>query len=189
MELRKAILLRVILPLGGILLSGFISSGAVGSEVVGEVFGKPVTDEEFSYYYKTASLFSRSGNEQRSEDETRKEAWQDMILLREAEQSGVAVEKVELQEELKRLVSQKGIEYGTPMYQTWVLATFHEDPGKFEKRLADLLKINRFIQQKMNLEVTVTEEEIREKFLNQYNNFESEYIRFETQAQAEEFLK
>ena len=30
------------------------------SKVVGELFGKPVTEEEFNYFYKTALIFTRS---------------------------------------------------------------------------------------------------------------------------------
>jgi len=151
--------------------------------IVGQAFGKPVTIEEFLYYYKTASIFTRSGDKEkkegeRSDEERRQEAWQNLIFAKEAKSLGIKVDKEELESEIKRLLSEKDVEYGGEKYKLWVRLNFNEDAKAFEGRIEDLLRINKLTQMKMNPEVTVTEEEMKEKFLNQYNSFESEYILF-----------
>lgn len=71
----------------------------------------------------------------------------------------------------------------------WVVSQFKEPVEVFERRIEDLLIINKFMKIKTEPEVTVTEEEMKQKFLNQYNSFESEYIRFETEKEAKEFAE
>jgi len=173
---------------GPIVLKEVIADG-LGSDVVGEAFGVPVTQADFAYYYQTASLFSRSGKPDRTEEETRQEAWQNLVLLKEANRLGIKVERPELEVELNRLVAEKGIRYGTEMYKVWVRLTFHEEVEIFERRLEDLLKIHKLTQQKMDPDVIVTEDEIKQRFLDQYNSFESEYIHFAKSQEAQDFLK
>jgi peptidylprolyl isomerase len=162
----------------------------VRTGVVGEAFGAPVKNEEFLYHFKTASLFTRSGGAQaeRDDEDRRQEAWQNLVFVREARDSGVVVPREEVVAELKRLLFEKNVEYGTESYTRWVIETFAEDPKTFENRIADLLTINKLLKIKLDPEVTVTEEEMKEKFLNQYNSFESEYILFENDPKsAQEF--
>lgn len=161
------------------------------SEVIGEAFGQGVTKQEFMYYYKTAQLFTRMGeqDEERTEEDRRYEAWQNLIFLKEAKSEGVVIGREELRAELERLLSEKNIEYGTENYRLWLIGQFGEGPEIFEKRIEDLLLVNKFIQIKNDPQVSVTEEEMEQKFRNQYSSFESEYIRFESQEEAEEFLE
>ncbi len=162
--------------------------------IIGQAFGKPVTDEEFLYYYKTALIFTRAGDKEqkeaeRTDEERRQEAWQNFIFTKEAKALGITVDKQEVKAELKRLVSEKNIEYGTEKYDSWVLATFGEPAKKFDERIENLMTINKFIKIKMVPSISVTEEEMKEKFLNQYNSFESEYILFGNETEASEFAQ
>ena len=161
----------------------------VKTDVIGEAFGVPVKNEEFLYHFKTASLFTRtSGNQQdRSDDDRRQEAWQNLVFVKEARDSGITVSREEIAAELKRLLFEKSVEYGTPQYTRWVIENFAEDPQTFERRIEDLLTINKFLQIKLDPPVTVTDKEMKEYFLDQYNSFESEYILFENEAAAREF--
>lgn len=155
--------------------------------IIGEAFGKPVSEEAFDYYYKTALIFTRTGKQSRTDDETRSEAWQNLIFLREAEALKIVVLQEELMEELKRLLSEKGVTYGTDAYQVWVATQFGESAAMLESRIRDLLVINKLMKKQMDPAVTVTEAEMEEKYRNQYGSFESEYIWFENEAQAKEF--
>ena len=155
------------------------------TDVIGEAFGVPVKSQEFLYYFKTASLFTRSGSDkERTDDDRRQEAWQNLVFVKEARDAGVVVAREEVVAELKRLVFEKNVEYGTEQYNHWVVENFAEDPKTFEHRIEDLLTINKLLKLKLDPEVTVTEEEMQEKFLNQYNSFESEYILFENDPKA-----
>jgi peptidylprolyl isomerase len=164
---------------------------AAGIGPVGEVFGNKVSREEFFYYYKTASMFTRGDAKegQRTDEDIRQEAWQDLILSREARSMGLSVDKKELTEELKRLISEKGIEYGSDKYNVWVLTNLGEDVPTFERRIEDLMLINRLMKMKTEPSVVVTEQEMKDKFLNQYNSFESEYILFGSDKEAKDFAQ
>src|SRR3989344_794017 len=162
----------------------------VQTDVIGEAFGAPVKNEEFLYHFKTASLFTRSGGGQaeRNDEDRRQEAWQNLVFVKEAKDQGVIVPREEIVAELKRLLFEKNVEYGSEQYTRWVIENFAEDPKTFERRIEDLLTINKLLKMKLDPGVAVTEEEMKEKFLNQYNSFESEYILFENDPQgAQEF--
>ncbi len=164
------------------------------TDVVGEAFGVPVKNEEFLYHFKTASLFTRSGSspgdqkggdqQERTDEDRRQEAWQNLVFVKEARDQGVIVPREEVVAELKRLLFEKNVEYGSEQYTRWVIENFAEDPKTFERRIEDLLTINKLLKLRLDPEVTVTEEEVKEKFLNQYNSFESEYILFENDPKA-----
>ncbi len=159
------------------------------ANMVGEVFGREVSGQEFGYYLKTASLFTRSGEQDRPDEEVIQEAWQNLIFRQGADELNITVSQEELREELNRLLSEKGIEYGTEGYHAFIMMQLNDNDSVFKRRIEDLLIINKFMELKTNPEVSVTEEEMKQKFLNQYNSFESEYIRFENEEEAEEFFE
>jgi len=162
--------------------------------IVGEAFGESVTREEFLYYYKTAMIFTRSGDKEgnqteRTDEKRRQEAWQNLVFTKEAKLLGIKVDKEEVIAELKRLLSEKNIEYGSDKYNVWVLSTFGEVKEVFEQRIENLLLVDKFVKIKMNAEVSVTEKEVKDKFLDQYNSFESEYILFGNANEAKDFVQ
>jgi peptidylprolyl isomerase len=161
-------------------------------ETVGEAFGKPVSRQTFLNYYKTALLFTRSGEKtERTDEETRQEAWQNLVFIKEARDTGIQIPKEEVVSEVKRLLAEKSVEYGADKYRVWVLTNFNEDPQTFETRIEELLMVNRLLKNKLDPEVSVTEQEMKDKFLNGYNSFESEYILFGEgkQKEAQDFAR
>ncbi len=180
---------------GMLLLTGDVSAKELpprkfsDPNVIGEAFGKGVTESELGYYLKTAALFSRTERkDERTEEEVRIEAWHNMTYRHGAEELGIKISREELEGEIKRLVGEKGVTYGTAEYKLWTITQLKDEPEVFEKRIEDLLLTNKLLKLKGDAEVVVTEEDIKEKFYNQYNSFESEYIRFESAQEAEEFL-
>ncbi len=160
--------------------------------VIGEAFEAPVNEKDFFYYFKTASMFSRHAaakDAERDEDDVRKEAWENLVFRRGSDELDLFIPREELEKELTRLVSEKGVEFGTPDYGMWVITQIQDDVATFERRIEDLLLINKLLKLKADADVIVTDEEIKQKFLNQYNSFESEYIMFETVQETEEFLE
>jgi Peptidyl-prolyl cis-trans isomerase (rotamase) - cyclophilin family len=159
----------------------------VATEKIGEAFGKPVLGEEFYYYYKTALMLTRTGKEARSEEAIRQEAWENLVFRQEAKNVGITLEPKELRTEMDRLLKEKGVAYGTPEYKAWAKKEFDDEPGVLERRIGDLLVINKFLKIKTSPEVTVTEEEMKQKFMNQYSSFESEYIMFADEKDVKDF--
>lgn len=174
------------IPISGVQAYNF--QDVVNADKIGEAFGRPVNKDEFLYHYKTASIFTRAGDKTgRGEEDVRQEAWQNLIFTKEAGALGITIDKKELEKEFRQLVSEKGVEYGSDKYVIWVATTFQEDVATFERRIKDLLMINKLLKIKTDPPVTVTEEEMKEKFLNQYNSFESEYIKFDNAEEAKKF--
>ena len=111
-----------------------------------------------------------------------------MAYVKEAKSIGIKVTDDELKAEVKRLVSERGIDPASDKYPAWVSSAFGEGVSTFEDRIRDLMLINKLTELKANPEVTVTEAEMEQKFKNQNSSFESEYIFFENGAKANEFL-
>jgi len=157
-------------------------------EVVGDAFGLPVSRKDFLYYYKIAALFTRHGDKKdRTDEDRRQEAWENLIFVKEARALGLFVPKEELHQELKRLLFEKDVVYGGDQYVLWVAANFHESPEIFERRIEDLLFINQLMKLKSDPQVTVTEAQVKENYFNQYSSFESEYILWPNEQEAREF--
>ncbi len=184
----KRIVLFVLIPLAlfVVVCKSSNSQEIASSNIVGQIFGEQITEGEFNYYLKTSSMFSRSGNSdtERDEDMVRQDAWVNMIYLREAKKIGIKVSKEDFKKELTRLMDEKNIEYGTDAYYLWVTKVLKEDLSVFERRIEDLLIVNEFMSIKTQPEVTVTDEEMKQKFLNQYSSFESEYVSADSEESA-----
>lgn len=160
---------------------------AASTDVVGEAFGAPVTAEEFAHYERMVQLFTRGEHTQGySEPEIRQEAWQNLVLAREANRLGVGRDRAQLDEAIRPLIAQWGGEFRGPRYAEWVRATFEEDVDTFERQAADLARGNLLIQQQVP-EPAISDEEVTSQFLRDYNTLELEYVRFETEARAEAF--
>ncbi len=188
--MRNSRLFLLCLFLAGVAGTSVLAMGGrSASKVVGEVFGRPVTAEEFAYHHKIAVFFTRTGKASRTDEETREEAWQNLVFRQGANRLNVTVRRKELLEELNRLLSEKNVEHGSRGYRELIRTQFKESVDVFERRVEDLLVVNKFIKIKTEPEVTVTEEEMKQKFQNQRNSFESEYILFENKKAAEGFLE
>jgi peptidylprolyl isomerase len=198
-ENHKYLHLRLIILIASCLTSLLVSSAwaykfedIIKFETVGEAFGKPVNRATFLNYYKTALLFTRSGvKTERSDEETRQEAWQNLVFIKEARESGMLMPKEQVISEVKRLLAEKNVEYGGEKYRVWVITNFNEDPATFETRIEELLMVNKLLKAKLDPEVRVTEQDAKDKFLNGYNSFESEYILFgkDQQKEAQNFVQ
>ena len=76
-------------------------------DIIGEIFDRSVSAQEFMYYFMTASMLSRSGKEDRTEDDVRQEAWENMVFRQGADELGLKISKEELVTELSRLVDER----------------------------------------------------------------------------------
>ena len=163
--------------------------GQQESRVIGEAFGKPVTEKEFGHYLKLSALFPRTEKRPGTEQDIRKEAWEYLVYGREAKEADVNVTNEEIDAELKKVLSGKNIAYGSKDYPAQVSKEFNADVATFEGLVKDLAIINKFIKMKQEPEVSVSEEEMRQRFLSEYNSFESEYIVFDNKADSENFIE
>ena len=175
-------------------LEAFAASSAAvpsdGVELAGEAFGQPVTKDEFNFALKTAGIFSTSGKPLATDEDRRQEAWKNIVFLREAKIRGIAATPEEVRAEMERLLSEKKIAYGSLAYIKFVEENFQEAPELFEKRIENLLTVKKMIGGIMNPPPPViTDEECFQKYLNQYNSMNVEFINFPTIEEAQKFYK
>jgi peptidylprolyl isomerase len=158
--------------------------------LAGEAFGQPVTQEEYDFALKTAGIFSTSGKELATDDDRRQEAWKNIVFLREAKTRGIRATKEEIKAELDRLLAEKQIAYGSLAYIQFVEENFHESPEIFEKRIENLLTVKKLIGGIMNPPPPViTDEQCYQKYLNQYNSMNVEFINVPTLEEAQKLYK
>ncbi len=115
------------------------------SPPAGEIFGKKISRQEFDFAYKTNSIFSISGRVSSTPAEQRTEAWQFLVLEREADSRGVVVTQRELEDELSKLLAEKNVVRGSYNYFLWVQDNFNEDHKVFESRMESALKIRKVL--------------------------------------------
>ncbi len=166
------------------------AAGSALPPAVGELFGQPVLKQEFDFAYKTTGIFSISEKQLENEDQRRAETWKHLLFLREADRRGIAVPPEEVRAELTRLLKEKNIEYGSREYYKFVKETFDEGTETFEKRIESLLRVKKLLDGIMHpAPPTITKEDAKQKFLNQYNSMLTEFVNFPTLEEANAFFK
>jgi peptidylprolyl isomerase len=157
---------------------------------VGEAFGKPILKEEFDFALKTTGIFNVSGQEPASDQERRNEVWKHITFLREATKRGIQASQEEVAQEMTRLLAEKNIAYGSYNYHEFVKANFQEDSVVFEKRVRDLLTVKKMLDTILHPPAPkITDQDAKQKFLNQYNSMATEFVRYPTLAEAQTFHK
>ena len=157
---------------------------------VGELFGQPVLANDFDFALKTTGIFSMSNTEPKNDDERRAEAWKHLLFLHEADKRGIVITRAQIESELTRLLAEKNIAYGSYNYQEFIKQTFGEDSTTFERRMEELLKVKKLFETLMNPpKPVITDKDAKQKFMNQYNSMNSEFVNFPTKAEAETFYK
>lgn len=159
-------------------------------KVVGQVFGQPVSGEEFDSALKTVSIFSTSPKEASTEEEKRQEAWKHIIFLREAQTRNVTISPEDFDKEISRLLQEKSVKRGSLVYFDWVEKNFGEDAKTFEARLENLMRAQKLLHDIMNpAPPKIKEEDAKQKYLNQYNSMATEFVNFPTLEEAQKFYK
>jgi hypothetical protein len=115
--------------------------------IAGTVFGKEVSFQEYNRFYKAAQIFSPGGIEDRQDEEKlREQAWQNIILSREARRRRIDVDDREVRGQILRILDESNIPDPSPeVYRRW-LRTFRETPVEFEKKIREYLRIQKLTQ-------------------------------------------
>ncbi len=130
------------------------------SKGVGKVFGKTVSFKTFQDALKSAELFSqRSPDEKPDIDQLEASAWQNIVLLHQAEQEQISASDAEVRAEIERFFTADGSQFNPEFYKAWVGRVAGESPRLFEERIRDALRIRKLIEQHQNIDSTMSDEE------------------------------
>lgn len=187
----KSIIWTVILSFG---LWGAYSVGTQFQKegrVAGEVFGKNVSFQEYSRFFRAAQIFSFSGKNAGDPERIKQQAWQNLILSREAKRRKVEVTDEEVRGQIYKLLEAQKIENpGPEIYRRWLAATVRETPQDFESQIREMLRAQKLVQRAAeSWKDTVTEEEVRRRFLLDHNSVSAELVSFSKPEEAKEFYE
>ncbi len=156
----------------------------------GEIFGKPVSFQEFDIYYRSVQLFSFGGSKTSEDPEVlRQQAWQSLILSTAAKREKINVTDEEVRAEIFRLMAIQKIDAPTEaIYQRWLQATARETPKVFEHQIRELLRTQKLVQ-KINSEPvsSPSEQDLKKMFLGEEQKLSFEMIPFKTLEEAKNF--
>ncbi len=161
------------------------------TRMAGEIFGKPVSYQEFNSFYKASQIFSFSGGEAGDAEAVKQKTWQSLLFSREAKHRKINVTDDEVRSEVRRLLAVQNIENPTPeAYRHWLESTIRETPVEFERQIRELLRIQKFVRQ-INAEFkeTVTDEEAHQLFLLEAKTITAEAVEFPTLNEAQVFAE
>ena len=177
-----------------------IASAAAGSppaesEIAGEIFGVPVTRDNYYFAKLVANIFSRPwGAADLPESEREASVWENLILHYTAFERGIQASDKEVDDAVNQLLKDEKQEFtrssDPPAYKDWVKKTLNEDTELLENQMRYLIMIRKLKDQvREEQEVVVNEEEMRQEFLNEQNHVGGEAVMFDSKDKAQAFYE
>lgn len=116
----------------------------------GEVFGKPVTFQEYNKFYRATQLFMPSEKPIENPDLLRSYTWQNIIYAREAKREGLKVSDEDVRGQISGILKQQGLVDPTPQqYNIWLTRALHMTPREFEEGLREFIRIQKLLRLKV----------------------------------------
>jgi hypothetical protein len=160
--------------------------------LAGTIFGQPVPRANYYFAKRVAYAFPRPWERHLTEEEREQVIWEALILHFESFRRGITVSEEDLQAFIDRVLREHGQSFtargDAAAYAAWVRDTVGEDVELFEHQMRYYRQIEMLREQMQgSFEVTVTEEEMRQEFLNERHHIGGELAVFETLHEAEAF--
>lgn len=114
----------------------------------GEMFGKPVSFQEYNKFYSATQLFMpvKDKSEMENPAVVRTFTWQNIVYAREAKRLGINVSDNEVRQEIASILTQQGVSTASPeQYQIWVTRTLRMSPREFEEGLREIMRIQKLL--------------------------------------------
>lgn len=164
-------------------------------ELAGELFGVSVPMNNYYFAKANVLLFgNRWGASPRNEQEVEQAAWDQLLMSFIAFREQLDVPREDVEQEITRTLQAEGAGFDwksdRQAYEAWVKEKTRLSVEVFEGQLRHLLQISRLrdkVRESINPEVT--EEEARQKFLNENNTLSVELAQFDDLTEAERFYR
>lgn len=168
-------------------------SQSTDRNIAGEIFGVPVPMQNYIFAKAVAYIFAPPwGCAGMPPDECEKIIWENLVLHYESFRRGMQLAEEQLDKTINDVLRDHGQSFtrkGDPAaYQKWVREKLNEDVQLFENQIRYLSEV-REVKDRMfeAAKVEVTEEEARERFLDEQNSLGGELVVFPTKAEGETF--
>ena len=161
--------------------------------IAGEIFGVPVSMDNYLFAKRVAYTFPQPwGAADLPEQERERTVWDNLILHYESFRLGISATDDELEamvDELLKGEQQSFTRRGDPVaYRAWVKSKLQQEPELLENQMRYLIQIRK-LKDRLRAEepVAVTEDELKEEFLNEHHHVGGEMVVFDDRQQADAF--
>jgi len=163
--------------------------------VAGEMFGVPVSRQNYNFAKRVAVMFPRPwGAADVPAAEREPLIWESLLLHYLAFQRGIQAGE----EEVDRMVNELLADAKRPFtkhsdpdaYRRWVVETLYQDVEVLENQVRYLIQIRRLRDQLLEEQVViVTDEELQQEFLGEQHHVGGEIIVFDTKEEAQRWYE
>ena len=168
---------------------------AAAQEPVGEFsnWKAPVSRGNYYFVKSVLSVFgNRWGGEPQTEQEFEDRTWEQLVLSYEAFRRNITVEPKEVDAEVAKMLAADKVSFDRvkepKAYEDWIKNKTRESREFFENQLRHMIQLEKLRTQVMDsFKVTVTEAEVFQKFLDEYNTLELELVQFDGLAAAQAY--
>jgi hypothetical protein len=162
--------------------------------LAGYIFGVPVPVGNYYFAKRVSYQFPRPWEEGLAGEEREQAIWEALILHYESFRRGISVSDEELERRINSVLKNQQQSFTRAQdpaaYAHWVKATLDEDVQLFENQMRYLLQIDKLKDEvRQSSVVTVTEEEMRQEFLNEQHHVGGEMVTFDSREEAQAFYE
>ncbi len=162
------------------------------AEFAGQIFDVPVPMGNYYFAKRVHSMFQTPEEKAMTPEQMEQHIWHNLVLSFEASRRKIDVTDEEFSQWVDSVLSVLELKFtrtGNPEeYKKWVEETLKQSVELFENQMRYLATIEKLKREMVKeMQVTVTDEEMRADFLNTENHVAGEYVLFETQAEADAF--
>jgi hypothetical protein len=171
------------------------TSGQAESKIAGEFFGMPVSRENYNFAKRCVLLFKKRWKKKpQTPGEIEKDTWDDLLMSYEAFLRGIEVTDEEVGEEIDNILYNSRVEFDREEdrkeYEEWVRENLKGPEELFKNQVWYLLQISKLRENIIKeYEPEVTEDDIYERFYDEYSSLELDLKEFEGLEEAKELAR
>lgn len=160
----------------------------------GRIFGQPVPLANYYFAKRVSYTFPRPWEENAAPEDRERYIWEALILHLESFRRGITVTDEELEKRVNSVLKSQQQTFTRAgdhaAYHRWVQQTLNEDVELFENQMRYLYQADKLKEQvRASFAVPVTEEEMRQEFLNEQHHVGGEMVTFDAHADAAAFYQ
>ncbi len=167
------------------------ADASAAGPIAGEMFGQSVSATNYYFAKRVAYMFARPwGGADLPEGEREAFVWEQLLLHFEGFRRGLQVTEEELDQTVNQFLKDQQLTFtrrqDPEAYRQWLDTHVSESVELFENQIRYLVQIRKLREQALaEQQVTVTEDEMLQEYLNEHHHVGGEMIVFDTKDAAQ----
>ncbi len=162
------------------------------TDLAGEIFGAPVPIGNYYFAKQVHGTFQTPEERKMTAEEMEKNIWHNLILSFEASRRKIEVTEKEFEEWVDSVLTALELKFSRAKepekYKEWIEVTLKGTVELFENQMRYLATIEKLKREMVKeMQVTVSEDEMKDDFMNTENHVGGEYTLFDTKNEADDF--